>query len=55
MAINGAAARLINAGDIVIIGSFVGLDEREIEGFRPKKVFIDVANRIVRRPEGDEC
>lgn len=44
--LNGAAARLAQAGDLVIIASFAWLDTTEAATARPKLVFVDVANHI---------
>ena len=45
--LNGAAARLAQAGDLVIIASFAWLDEKDTATVKPKLVFVDQANRIV--------
>jgi aspartate 1-decarboxylase len=45
--LNGAAARLAAAGDLVIIASFAWLNEQEAAAARPKLVFVDPANKIV--------
>ena len=45
--INGAAAHLIQAGDIVIIISYAQMDEDEARIFVPRVVFVDHDNRIV--------
>jgi aspartate 1-decarboxylase len=47
--LNGAAARLVQPGDKVIIMSYAGYDEAELEGFEPRVIFVDDANRIVER------
>lgn len=44
--VNGAAARLTQAGDTVIIASFVILDEKELRNYEPRLVFVDEHNRI---------
>ena len=44
--LNGAAARLVQAGDIVIIMSYVMLSEPEIASHQPKVVLVDAANKI---------
>ena len=44
--LNGAAARLVQAGDIVIIMSYVLLSEPEIAAHQPKVVLVDEANKI---------
>ena len=45
--INGAAAHLVKAGDLVIIMSYAGLDESEAKALKPRVVHVDGANRIV--------
>ena len=45
--INGAAAHLVNAGDIVIILTYSDMDEGEARGHRPSLVYVDEKNRIV--------
>ncbi|MGU3499515.1 aspartate 1-decarboxylase [Mycobacterium sp. C31M] len=45
--INGAAAHLINPGDLVIIMSFRTIDERGISDHAPRVVHVDENNRIV--------
>lgn len=45
--INGAAARLVNVGDQVIVISYGGLVPREWEGFQPRIVRVDENNRLV--------
>ena len=44
--LNGAAARLVQPGDVVIIMSYVLLSEPEISAHEPKVVLVDEANRI---------
>ena len=46
---NGAAAHLVHAGDLVIIASFVSLDDGEAHRWRPRVVFVDGANRVVEQ------
>lgn len=45
--INGAAARLVHPGDIVIVIAYAQLSDEERETFRPRVVHVDAANRIV--------
>ena len=45
--INGAAAHLISPGNLVIIMSFLQVDETEILDHHPKVVHVDADNRIV--------
>lgn len=44
--LNGAAARLVQPGDRVIIISYASYAEDELRDFRPRLVFVDAANRI---------
>lgn len=46
--INGAAARLIHPGDIVIIIAYASVDEDELLKLEPRVVFVDAANNVVR-------
>ncbi|MGH7446708.1 MAG: aspartate 1-decarboxylase [Longimicrobiales bacterium] len=44
--INGAAARLVQPGDAVIIFSYATYEERELDAFEPRFIFVDGENRI---------
>ena len=44
--LNGAAARLVQRGDIVIIMSYVMMDEKEAQTHQPKVVLVDEKNHI---------
>jgi len=46
--INGAAARLVQPGDIVILIGYGQLDTAEARTLEPRVVFVDADNRIVR-------
>jgi aspartate 1-decarboxylase len=45
--INGAAARLVAPGDLVILISYAQLDDAEARRYVPKVVFVDAGNAIV--------
>ena len=45
--LNGAAARLAQVGDLVIIVTFVDLDEHELASHQPWVVVVDEENRPV--------
>jgi aspartate 1-decarboxylase len=45
--INGAAARLVHAGDLVIIISYCTVTDAEARELRPRVVFVDSDNRMV--------
>ncbi|QAR33273.1 aspartate 1-decarboxylase [Geovibrio thiophilus] len=47
--LNGAAARLVQVGDRVIIATFAMMDEKELEGFKPTVVQLDEQNRIISK------
>jgi len=46
--INGAAARLVHEGDLVILITYAQLEEAEARALRPKVVHVDARNRILR-------
>lgn len=45
--INGAAARLVAPGDLVILIAYRQMDDAEARAFEPHVVFVDHQNRIV--------
>ncbi|WP_062462103.1 aspartate 1-decarboxylase [Demequina soli] len=47
LCINGAAAHLVKAGDLVIIIGYGMLADAEARTFEPHVVFVDAANRVV--------
>jgi aspartate 1-decarboxylase len=47
MKVNGAAARLVHAGDTIIVVSYASYDERELETYEPKVVHVNADNEIV--------
>lgn len=47
--LNGAAARLVNPGDIVIIISYAMMSDEEIKGYQPRLVYVDDKNRITNQ------
>jgi aspartate 1-decarboxylase len=44
--LNGAAAKLINKGDTVIIMAFADMDEKEAKEYKPTVVFVDDENKV---------
>ncbi|MFZ7103717.1 MAG: aspartate 1-decarboxylase [Peptococcaceae bacterium] len=46
LCLNGAAARLVQPGDIVIIIAYTWLEEKDALKHRPKIIFVDDNNRI---------
>ncbi|BDV43277.1 aspartate 1-decarboxylase [Geotalea uraniireducens] len=45
--LNGAAARLVAPKDLVIIASFVNMENEEAIAHKPKLVFVDDQNRML--------
>jgi aspartate 1-decarboxylase len=45
--VNGAAARLVNAGDKVIVVSYAAYDEADLASYAPLVVHVDERNRAV--------
>ena len=45
--INGAAARLVQPGDVVILIGYAQMTTEEAREHRPHVVFVDAANRVV--------
>ena len=52
--LNGAAARLVQPGDSVIIITYAVMNDEECRTFQPKMVFVDDENRIVETKTGTE-
>ena len=46
--LNGAAARLVQPGDKVIIMAYALMQPEEVREFRPSVVFVDSHNRVIR-------
>jgi aspartate 1-decarboxylase len=46
MCLNGAAARKVSKGDLIIIATYVLVDEVSAQSWSPKCVFLDEKNRI---------
>lgn len=45
--INGAAAHLINPGDLVILIAYAQMEDAEARAYQPKVVHVDEQNRII--------
>ena len=50
--LNGAAARLVQPGDVVIIACYGEIDDSEAAGYRPTLVYADDDNRVREAKEG---
>ncbi len=46
ISVNGAAARLAAPGDLLIIASYVSMNEIELQKYEPDLVYVDAKNRI---------
>jgi aspartate 1-decarboxylase len=46
--INGAAAHLVHAGDLIIIMSYAVLDDAEARALKPTVLHVDGQNRVVK-------
>lgn len=46
LCLNGAAARLVQPGDKVIVISYGSFDEAELSGYEPVVVHVDADNRV---------
>lgn len=46
--LNGAAARMVQKGDKIILMAYAQMDENEIKNHSPKVVFVDEENHISR-------
>lgn len=44
--LNGAAARLVQKGDLVIIASYANYNEEEVKDHKTKLVFVDGENKV---------
>jgi len=51
--INGAAAHLVNEGDLVIIVAYQQMSEEEAQNAKPRQVHVDAQNRITSTSYGD--
>lgn len=46
--LNGAAARLVQPGDVIIIISYGMLDKNEAKEHKPSVIFVDKDNKIIK-------
>jgi aspartate 1-decarboxylase len=45
--LNGAAARLVQSGDRIIVITYADYEEAELQGFAPRVVHVDAANTVI--------
>jgi aspartate 1-decarboxylase len=48
--INGAAAHLVDAGDLVIIASYARYEEAEVRRHEPRVILVDEHNSVIPTP-----
>ncbi len=48
MKVNGAAARLVQRGDTIIVVSYADYHEHELENYEPRVVHVTAANAVVQ-------
>ena len=53
--LNGAAARLVTEGDIIIILSYCHVEDDEARDFRPKLVYVDAKNAVTETKRAVEA
>jgi aspartate 1-decarboxylase len=46
MTINGAAARLVQPGDLVIVCAYGRMEAKDAKKYKPKVVMVDAKNRV---------
>jgi aspartate 1-decarboxylase len=51
VSVNGAAAHLVQAGDTIIVLTYRTMDEEEARSHRPRLVYVDENNQVVRVAE----
>jgi aspartate 1-decarboxylase len=51
ISVNGAAARRVCAGDLLIICAYVGVAQAALDDFKPTLIYVDEQNAIVRRSD----
>nr|WP_197722489.1 aspartate 1-decarboxylase [Acidithiobacillus ferridurans] len=49
ISVNGAAARRVSLGDVLIIAAYAQATADAVAGFRPQLVYVDEHNRIIPR------
>jgi aspartate 1-decarboxylase len=49
VSLNGAAARLVQKGDLIIIACYALVEEKEIKKFKPTIVMVDEKNNLINK------
>ena len=47
--LNGAAARKVSVSDLIIICTYVSMDDADCKGFKSKNVYVDRKNQMVKK------
>ena len=45
--VNGAAARIVHKGDLIIVIAYCSLDVKEAKNFKPKVILVDEKNQVI--------
>lgn len=53
--INGAAARLVHQGDLVILIGYAQVDDAQARALRPRVVFVDADNKVLDTGSDPTC
>jgi len=53
--VNGAAAHLVNIGDLLILASYTTVQEDDVAGHRPRVVLVGEGNRVKTVKEHEEA
>lgn len=53
--LNGAAAKLCSKGDKVIIMAYAQMDREEAEEFKPRVVFVNGENKVVKKAQYEKA
>lgn len=48
ISLNGAAARLVQKGDLIIIACYAQINENEVKSFKPTVVMVDEKNLVTK-------
>ncbi len=54
MCLNGAAARKVSVKDLIIVCSYVSMEDAECKGHKSHNIYVDESNRIARTSSGIE-
>ena len=52
ISLNGSASRPAQVGDLLIIATFVHIDEAELDAHKPNLVYVDSSNKITHTKNG---